>query len=366
VQGAKLAAEIVNGSHPSIPLPLGPGTGIPALDDAELRLFTADSRGEPVHGSQQAADLAGRNVAGIVGAYDVAVTQAASQRTERSGVPWINGDASARYLTDLGMDWFFRIGPSDRTFGEAFFSMLRQQEARGLTVRRIAVVRMDDEASNDIYGVVEQLAGEGGLEVGVDVPVESGNPDLPTAAVRELRDARPDAAVLVASSVQDAVKLAKALRAASYAPPAMMTLGRGFDAASFDTAVGDDGWLHPRAWSAEVAARNPTANAVAELYQQRYKTPMTETAACSFTAVLTLAQAVQNAGSVQPARVRAALLALDVTGSDLIMPWNGIEFDDNRQNVRAAGVIEQSVGGRPRVVFPIELARTAVSWPGPQ
>jgi branched-chain amino acid transport system substrate-binding protein len=258
-QGAKLATEIVNGSYPGIPLPLAPGAGIPALGNAKLRLLTADSRGDAAHGGQRAADLAARNVAGIDGAYDVGVTQAASQRTERSGVPWINGDASARYLTDLGMDWFFRVGPSDRTYGEAFFSMLRQQETAGLKVRRIAVLRMDDDASNDIYGVVEQLAGEGGLQVDVDIPVERGRREPPVAAVRELRDARPDAVVVIASAAPDATNLARALRSSRYEPPALMTLGRGFDAASAEGATGSDGWLHPRAWSAEVAGRSGSA-----------------------------------------------------------------------------------------------------------
>src|SRR5262245_31531716 len=125
VQGAQLAADVVNGSYPAIQLPLAAGTGIPAVGGAKLRLISADSRSDVTLGGRQAADLVARNVAGIVGAYDVAVTQAASQRTERSGVPWINGDTSARYLTDLGLDWFFRIGPSDRSYGEAFFSLLR-------------------------------------------------------------------------------------------------------------------------------------------------------------------------------------------------------------------------------------------------
>lgn len=357
VQGATLATEIVNGANPSVPLPLGPGTGLPGLGGATVRLVSADSRSEPAFGGQQAADLAAGRVAGIVGAYDVDVTQAASQRTERTGVPWINGDSSARFLTDLGMDWFFRIGPSDRTYGEAFFSMLRQEQARGVSVSRIAVLRTDDETSSDIVTGIVQLANQGGVAVAVDLPLEPGQTRLSSGAVRELRQAKPDAVVLISSSAPDAASLTAALDGSGFSPPVLMALGRGFDGSFLTKRTGDDIWLRPRAWSPEVAARNPAAKAVADLYQQKYKAPMTETAASSFTAVLALAQAIQNARSTEPAKVRAALLALNIPGTELIMPWNGIQFDDNRQNKLAAGVIERIVGGRAQVVFPIELAR---------
>ena len=51
-------------------------------------------------------------------------------------------------------------------------------------------------------------------------------------------------------------------------------------------------------WSTEAAERNPAAQAVTGLYQRRYNSPMTEAAASAFTAVMTVAQAVNNAGTL--------------------------------------------------------------------
>ena len=58
-----------------------------------------------------------------------------------------------------------------------------------------------------------------------------------------------------------------------------------------------DGLTRSVSWSAEAAERNPAAQAVTALYQRRYNTPMTEAAASAFTAVMTVAQAVDTARS---------------------------------------------------------------------
>ena len=58
-------------------------------------------------------------------------------------------------------------------------------------------------------------------------------------------------------------------------------------------------------------------------YEERFNQPMTEIAAGTFTAVLMLAEAIDNAGSTDPQRVRAALLNLDIPGRETIMPWSG-------------------------------------------
>jgi branched-chain amino acid transport system substrate-binding protein len=93
---------------------------------------------------------------------------------------------------------------------------------------------------------------------------------------------------------------------------------------------------------------------------------MNEVAASSFTAVLTLAAAVDSAGSLDPERVRTALLGLDVSGRDTIMPWDGVRFDASHQNARSTGVVEQLIQGEFRVVFPSELVEgPGAVWPLP-
>jgi branched-chain amino acid transport system substrate-binding protein len=83
---------------------------------------------------------------------------------------------------------------------------------------------------------------------------------------------------------------------------------------------------------------------------------MTEAAAETFTAVITLAQAIDSARSPDAQAIRTALLGLNVPGRDTIMPWGGVRFDQTGQNVEATGLVEEVSRDAARVVFPPELA----------
>jgi branched-chain amino acid transport system substrate-binding protein len=372
LRGAELAAALVNGEEGSVPLLRITSGGLRGFGGAKLAVVAADTKSEPARGSAEAVRLVTQEQAvGLVGAYDTAVTAAASQRTERLGIPFVNGDSSTGYLTERGLDWFFRTGPTDRMFGEAFLSTLKEQQAGGSRTGKIAILYANDELGNGLHAVTTQLAAEGGYVVvprnqddTVGIGFKPGTPDL-TAAVAEVRAAQPDAVFLVASSPTDAGRLLGAFGTLAYTPPGIFTFGAGFLDQNMLNAAGPngEGLLFSAAWSREVAGRNPAAKPVMDLYEERFNTPMGEVAAGSFTAVLTLATAIDNAGSIDPQRIRAALINLDLPGRSTIMPWSGVRFDATRQNARAAGTVEQWVQGNLRVVFPSEIAQARAVWP---
>ena len=359
-RGADLAAALVNGEQGPTPL-----IGTRGLAGAKLTIVKEDTRSDPVAGAAAAAKLVGQDkVAGLVGAFDTEVTKEASLRTERLQVPFVNGDSSADFLTERGLDWFFRTGPTDRMLGEAFFSALGRI---GRDSHRVAVLFSDDERGNVIAGLTQELAREGGFSMDDKDKIAFGAGDDPVADVQQVRARGPDAVFVIASTPGDATALTKAFGQARYIPKGIFTFGPGFVAADVYGAAGADaeGLFAATAWSREIAGRNPVAKPVMELYEQQFGQPMTQVAAGSFTAVLVLAEAVNRAGSTDPQRVRAALLNLDVPGRELIMPWSGVRFDTAHQNAAAAGVVEQRINSQFRVVFPDELqkdAGTAV-WP---
>jgi branched-chain amino acid transport system substrate-binding protein len=368
--GADLAAAVVNGEVGRVPLAGVGGAGLPRLGGAKLKIVRADTRSDVAVGSTTAASLVTQqHVVGVVGAYDAEVTAAASQRTERLRVPFVNGDASADFLTERGLDWFFRVGPTDRRLGEEIFSALRQLRAKDSTIRteQVGVVFADDAPSNGALGSTMELIGEGGgFRVVAQEPFPSGGD--PADAVKRVKAKHPDTVFLVASRSKDAARAVEAVRELGYRPPGMFTFGAGFlDPAGLETIERDgEGLFYSSVWSEDVAARNPAAKPLMDIYQQRYQVPMNEVAASSFTAVLTLAAAVDSAGSLDPERVRTALLGLDVSGRDTIMPWDGVRFDASHQNARSTGVVEQLIQGEFRVVFPSELVEgPGAVWPLP-
>ena len=362
LRGAELAAALVNGDEGPLQL-AGVGTaGLAGLGGAKLRIVQGDTKSSPEAGAAEAARLAGeQKVAGLVGAYDPLVTEVASQRTERLGVPFVNGDSPAGYLTERGLDWFFRTGPTDRMFGESFFSALR--ETAGADASKVAILYADDQQSSVIAQLTRELADEGGFDrVGEEkVDVGPGAAGRAAAAVAQIRDQpeKPDAVFVIASDPEDATTLLKAFGQARYSPPGILASGAGFSAPTV-LGAGPDGedLLISTSWSREIAGRSAIAKPVMDLYEERFNQPMTETAAGTFTAVLVLAQAIDNAGSTDSQGVRAALLNLDIPARETIMPWSGVRFDaSSRQNAAASGVVEQRVGQAFRVVFPASSSR---------
>jgi branched-chain amino acid transport system substrate-binding protein len=348
-RGAELAAALVNDDQ-------GGSVELAGLGGARLTIVAADTKSDPQTAATEADRLiTQQQVAGLVGAYDADVTEEASQRTERRGIPFVNGDSPADYLTQRGLDWFFRTGPTDRMFGEAFYSTLQQAKVQPT---RISMLFTTDVDGASLHRVLHTLAPEAGYQEHGMVKFQKGQANI-VPELRELRDVKkPEVLFLMTSTASDSVHVLKTMQAMGYRPPQIFVFARGvFSEPQMLEAAGTagEGVYYGTAWSREIAGRSGIAKAVMEQYEQRYNQPMGETAAGSFTAVLMLAQAINHAGSTDPGRVRAAMLNLDIPGRETIMPWSGVRFDASRQNVAANGVVEQRVGQTFKVVFPNEL-----------
>ncbi|MEN3308460.1 MAG: branched-chain amino acid transport system substrate-binding protein [Micromonosporaceae bacterium] len=364
LHGAQLAVDIVNNAHPGLDLPLAAGAGLPGLGGAKLALVSGDTQGKPdVGASEVDRQVTREKVAAIVGCYQSSVTLTASQRAERLGVPFVNGESSSTALTGRGLKWFFRTGPTDETFAGTMFDYLAARRQQGVAAGTVAILHSNDQYGNDGAAVTKKVAGRDGLRVTADVSFEPDAADL-TSQVAQVRASHPDV-LFVLAYTNGAIKLMKTLNQTGYYPPALLAYGTGFADPAFVKGLGPlaNGASTRAAWSAEIADRRASAKAVAQLFQQRYGAPMTENSARTFTSVLTLAQAIDNARSTKPAAIRDALRALDVRGDQTIMPWDGIRFDATGQNTLARGVVEQLINGQYRVVFPASLASTTAIWP---
>jgi branched-chain amino acid transport system substrate-binding protein len=366
-RGAQLAADVVNGLNPSIPLPLAEGAGLPNFGGARIKIVPADTSGtDPQTAAAGAVTrlVSQQGVDALVGAYDSQVTEYASQRSERYEVPFVNADSPATFLTDRGLDWFFRLGPSWRTAGEAFFSLLRAQQGEGsTTLPKIVVLHADDKAGRDVNTTIGELAQEGGYDKPDHVSFPPGATDLQNT-VSQLQAAKPD--VVMVYATPSAVKpLINAFALKQYRPKAVFSFGLGYLTTENyrSSAAVVTGLCRSVSWATDTSQRNLAARKVSDLYLHRYNTPMTEEAAATFTAVLTVAQAVDAARSSEPARIRTALLSLDVPGEQTVMPWGGVQFDETHQNVRAQELVEQFLDGSFKVIYPGDAASDKLVYP---
>jgi len=355
VRGAQLAVDLANSTSDQF-RPFRDGL-FDAHGGSRLNLVTADTGSDRQRGVDEADRLSAvDHVVGITGAYDPDVTLDASQRSERLSTPFISGDASLSALTLGGLDWFFRTGPNADAFGTALFSLMGAVGPPGGGVR-IAMLHADDSTGNDMAAMTLQFANEAGQQIVSDITYADGS-DL-AAEVRQVRSSNPDILDFIASN-GSTNRLISAIQAIGYRPRGLIVHGDNIGAAPGGS--GFAGLARDVAWSPVLAARNPRASAVAAAYQRRYGTAMTEEAASSFTAVMTLAYAIQNSGDADRSRIRTALLALRLPGADTVMPWTGVAFDGSHQNTLANVVVEQFSNGREGVVYPSDLTTVPFQW----
>ncbi len=161
-----MAIEVVNDKHRQIPLPLASSAGLPRLHGARLRLNVVDSAGSPDAATVQLdrliADL--RPVA-VIGGDRLPVAVAASQRSERLRVPYVDAGSTATALTENGSDWYFRTSPDDRMLGEAAFSLFTRVAIAGTPTRKVTLVQPAGGRLDDLAVVVQELAAEANVQL---------------------------------------------------------------------------------------------------------------------------------------------------------------------------------------------------------
>ncbi len=365
-QAIDLAAEIVNTPHPELaPLTLAASAGLPRLGGRRIRLVWADAKDPETARAEAERLIDEEQVVALMGCYASAYTETASLAAETRGVPFLNPESSSPTLTQRGFKWFFRTGPHDGTFTAMFYSMFADLKKKGRRIDKIAILSENTEFGASAAQVEEQMGRDNGYLL-VAREMYTSPPASLDAELTRIRATSPD--VLIANGyLIDAVTTIKTLRTMGYFPPALVAQDSGYVVPDYVTATGKDGYyiLSRASWAKGLSVRRPLVGKVNDLYRSRYNEDMDETNARSFTGLLTLANAINQGGGTSPTQVLQGLLTTDIPGADTIMPWQGIKFDANGQNMYAIGVMVQLLDGQYKVVWPFDLAETAIVWPAP-
>lgn len=347
VRGSQLAAEFINSANPAVALPLAAGTGLPHVGNATVTIVPTDTADQPDQAMVMVRQLYDDHVTGVVSASGPEVSASASQGAERLRLPFVEAYCAADYLTERGLEWFFRTAPTYRTLSATTLAWLTSR----LDGKAVGVLHSDDRTGYSVRTEVLRLAQEAGAgaQVAAVLPTDGDG----RAAARTVRTASPEVVFLGAQTPAQAQALLKGVDDAGLNPPALVAMGPGFDT---EDGPRTNGMYITAAWVPQLAGLNTSVQAVTDRYQRRYGTPMSETAAATFTAVLALAQAVDRAAEraeqLSPEAIRMAMLGLDMPDQEMIGPANGVLFDLAHQNSRAIGVIARYNGDRFQLVYP--------------
>ena len=360
----ELAADIVN-DDVDLAVPLGKGKGLPGLGGARVRVVFADHQGSPERGLSETERLVTQeHVVALLGSYNSNVTATASQTAERMHVPFLNAESTSPVLTTRGFKWFFRTTPTDDEFSENFFKFLDAMKQRGHGVSKVALLYENTLFGTDVSRFEKKYAQQYKYDVAADIAYDAKSTNL-TAEVQRLKAAAPEV-LLQASYTSDAILSTKTMKELDFRPQAILAMDAGHVASEFIPALGKDaeGILSREVWALGLSAKKPIVGKVNELFRKRAGYDMDGTSARSFVGMLVLCDAINRAGSPEPAKIREALEATDLSGDALIMPWQGVKFDPKtHQNQRGSGILVQVQDGKYVVVFPFELAAAEVKWP---
>ena len=78
---------------------------------------------------------------------------------------------------------------------------------------------------------------------------------------------------------------------------------------------------------------------------------------------LVMADAINRAGSTDPQAIRKALVETDIKPEQIIMPWKGIKFGPDGQNIYANPIMTQWYQGDMVTVWPFDMAKINFVYP---
>jgi len=298
----------------------------------------------------------------LVGCYQSSCTLTASAVAERYGIPFLAGESTAPSLTERGFKWFFRTTPIASDIARIYMAFLKDMKAKGVKTDTIAIVHENTEYGTSVTSVVTATFKANGLTVTQDIPYSANTSDV-QSQVLALKEKKPDVVVFV-SYTADAVLYAKTMKALDYKPPLMIGDDAGFADPAYIQAVGNisQGVFNRSSWS--VGPPGSATAVIAEMYRKKSGDEMDDTVGREIQAFFVLCDAIDRAGSTDPARIQAALKATDLRPDQLMMGYKGVKFDDKGQNTLASGLIIQLQDGENYVaVWPKSNAAKAPVMP---
>jgi branched-chain amino acid transport system substrate-binding protein len=360
----EVAMDIINNAHPELGnFPLAKGAGLAGLGGAKVDVIFADNQGSPATGQNQALRLiTEEKVVALTGAYQSGITLTASAIAEKYGIPFLNGESVAANLTERGFKWFFRTTPVASDFAKVYADFLKDMKAAGAKTDSIALVHDNTEYGTSVAGVITSVFKENGMNTPIDVAYAVNATDV-QSQVLQLKEKKPDVVIMIAYT-SDAILYAKTMQALDYKPAMLLADDAGYSDPSFIKAVGkiSQGAFNRSSWSLGPPG-SPTA-IIADMYKKKSGDEMDDTAARQLQGFLVLMEAIDRAGSTDPAKIQAALKATDLKPDQLMIGYKGVKFDDKGQNILAAGVIIQLQDGENYVaVWPKGGAEKAPVMP---
>ena len=342
--------------------------GIKSMGGAKLKLIEYDTQDS----AEKAKDAAQRMVAqepdlvGGFGCWLSTFTLAATEVTERAGLPWLTLSYSD-LITGRGFKNVFQSSPTADAQATQELPMIVDiaTKATGKKPTKVAFVG-DNSASSVSFmkPMRDHLAKEQGLTIVADEVYAPPLTDA-TTMIQHLRSSRPDFLILQSTNVPDdkilvdkfaefnlgSNKLPKVGGGGHWAVPELL---KNAGAENLEgILVGLANWPGKR--QADLEQR----------FMKRTGEPwFGHDSIFAYVHVMILKEALERCGVADRTKVGDAIRAMDMTdGPALFFPDGHLKYDEKGRRVGAKLCVVQWRDGKPVPVYPPSIATHEVRWP---
>lgn len=299
----------------------------------------------------------------LLGPYSSDLTEAVAPLAERAHLPLVSSNGSADSIFAHGYRYVFGVLSPATDYLRGIIAIVLDRDPRARTV---ALLGASDSFSKEVVAGAAEYAQSRGMRVVYQGFYPANTQDL-SSQLLAIKALHPDL-LLGAGHIQDTLLLAKQAKALCISPRAMgfsvgpsSTLFRAYLQSQADDIFGATQWTSALKYEGRDPWGTPKAYAAAFMAQYPLYQEIPYEVADASAAVIAYQQALEQAGSINPDDVRAALAQLDV------MTFYGrIKFDPQGANIYKPMAVEQlQPDGKQYTVFPLDVAERAAVYPMP-
>jgi branched-chain amino acid transport system substrate-binding protein len=297
----------------------------------------------------------------LLGPYGSSATATDAAIAEQNQIPMVESNGAAESIFSQGYKYTFGVLSPGKKYLQGVLDLAATLSPKPT---KVAVLYANDTFSTEVAAGIKEYAPSKGMEV-VFYQSYPDKTNPSSALVNQAKGANPEI-LLNAGHLQEAIainKVAKDLRLNAK----IFAYSVGPSTPDFIAALGKDAdYVYSGSqWTPQVkytASFYLTVPQYVAAYKSKFpgKGEPDYHVAESTAGCLALQKAIENAGSLDPKKVRDALAALDV-----VTFFGQIKFDSRGLNIYKPMVVEQIQNGQHHTVFPETVRDVPAKYPTP-
>src|SRR3984893_13784773 len=297
----------------------------------------------------------------ILGPYGSAPAATDPSIGEKNGTPMVEANGAAQAIFNKGYKYTFGVLSPANKYLTGVLDMAATLSPKPTT---IAMLSANDNFSLEVAKAVEDYAPSVGMRIVFSKPYPAAAPDV-SSLISQAKQANPDI-VMNSGHLAEAIAINKAAKQLGLNAK-IFAYSVGPSTPDFISALGADAnyVIDGSQWTPQVKYKPSFYLSVAD-YVKAYRSKFSTSedpdyhVAESTAACLAFQKAIENASSLDPVKVRDALVSLDV------MTFFGpIKFDSRGINIYKPMVVEQIQSGTHYTIFPASVANGSPKYPAP-